>query len=87
MTAFAGCRGAERKFFVQARPFEPHAIAFLDETRRWPALRDARGVTIPFVLSMDMPLHFCPFCGTDLDRWIVENPTRFDEMVRPDLRS
>ncbi len=79
--------GAWRQFISQARPFEPDVVEKHCVSGTWPDLRDSRGHPVPFVIAMDMPLRYCPGCGANLEQWIAENPTRFDALVRPELRS
>jgi len=79
--------GERRRFCLQARPFENDVVEKYGEsdpetgTVCWPALVDSKGVSAPWVISMDLPLRYCPYCSEDLLRLIQENRDLFDELA------
>jgi hypothetical protein len=79
--------GSRRRFLLQARPF-PHQV--LKRCTRpdpttgvalWPDLIDDTGALHPYTAFLEMPLLYCPWCGSDLCRLIERDMRAFDAMA------
>ena len=72
--------GESRAFFLHASFLSSSALT--DELRT--ALSAvARATDAPSLsLEMSIAVNFCPHCGSNLRRWIAENPREFDRHSR-----
>jgi hypothetical protein len=73
-------------FFLEARPFEKDVVEKYAGLQKeglpcWPELRDSRGRTVPYTLSISMLLVYCPWCGTRLDKCIKKYPKEFERLL------
>lgn len=79
--------GDFRRFYVQARPFTADVVEKYcggnDESSIavWPELSDSRGASVPYVISMDLAIRYCPGCGTNLEKFIKKNKIAFDALA------
>jgi hypothetical protein len=84
MSIVAGDFYGKRKFFIQARPFDPevmrHHSKIVDGKSLWPAFTDGSGRPFPVATVIFIPIHFCPACGSGLDKMIEASPNQFDEL-------
>lgn len=82
-----------RMFFLQARPFEKEVEEYLNAhdpltgRNRWADLRDEKNRKVPFIISMEISLDFCPRCGANLSKIIGKNLTAFDNLASQHVRS
>lgn len=66
--------GDRRRFVLQGRPLDPEGVA------AWGAAKVSPGQPpIALAVSMDLPLTYCPRCGTDLIKLIEEQREEFDK--------
>jgi hypothetical protein len=81
-------RDGNRQFFIQARPFERHAVALLSAIdpatgeNKWPSLDAVTGEVTPFVTVLMLPLKCCPACGRNLNSVIEQDVRAFDEIAK-----
>jgi len=76
-----------RDFVLQARPFERDVVekySCVDPAtghHGWPAMYDSRGLPVPFVIFLQLPLTHCLSCGADLSAFIEKNAEEFDRLA------
>ncbi len=79
--------GEHRSFYLQTRPFEKDVIEkynSIDEktgNNKWPDLYDKREIPVPWVFALNIPIKFCPQCGTNLEKIIKKNKKEFDRIA------
>jgi hypothetical protein len=76
-----------RAFCLQARPFDPDVVekySTVDESTgraKWPKLVSSSGSLVPYVLSIEIPLRYCPACGANLEKLIKNETKAFDALA------
>jgi hypothetical protein len=87
MSVIAFRDGDYRSFYIQARTFEKESIEEFDKIdpvtgqKKWPEIRNIKGNLIPFSVSQQIPIVFCPSCGTKLISIIANKITEYDKLV------
>jgi hypothetical protein len=71
---FAG----ERMFFIQARPFDDAGLAALKNIGVSLA-GEAKSVGVQ--IEMNLPINFCPSCGTNLMKIVKSDVREFDQLA------
>jgi hypothetical protein len=74
----AGTRG----FAVFSVLFDKGEVAFIIQNRAMEPGADAPVTSSPLSLISEIHIHFCPWCGKQLDRFYGADPT----IMRPDLK-
>ena len=78
-----------RQFYLQARPLTPGQEQNWQRlvskepgrTQLEPLFRDERGRLAAVLVSLRVPLRFCPLCGSDLGKLIDRQREAFDAMA------
>ena len=65
--------GEDRRFYLQARPFDPDFVSKRDKD---PSLKG-----VPIAVAMNVSIRYCPSCGTNLSKLIEQQRDSFDEFA------
>jgi len=84
MSIIAFREGDYRLFYIQARVFEKETIVSFNKIdpvtghKKWPEMRNTNGDLIPYSISQQIPIIYCPSCGTELTSLIAYKIKDYD---------